>query len=80
MMDRQNSLPATKLVTAPALLRLSEVLARTKMSRSETYRRIALGTHPAPVKLGTGSRWVESEVSRFINDLIAERDAKAVRA
>ena len=75
--NRSESMPATSLAVPPMLLRLSEVIARTKLSRSELYRRIAAGTFCKPVKLGSCSRWVESEVNRFIADRIAERDAKA---
>lgn len=63
-----------------ALLRLPLVKARTGLSRSEIYRRIALGQFPAPVKLGErASAWPESEVSNWIALRIAARDgAKAV--
>ncbi len=58
------------------LLKLPDVKARTGLSRSEVYRRVALGTFAAPVKLGEhASAWVESEVSAWIADRIAARDA-----
>ncbi len=75
---KHNTMPATMIATAYVLLRLPEVKARTGLSRSEIYRRVALGTFPAPVKLGEhASAWVASEVDQFIADRIAARDAKA---
>lgn len=72
-------------MTAPAtgaliLERLPQVKARTGLSRSEIYRRVAAGTFPAPCKLSErASAWVQSEVDKFIAGRIAARDAKARR-
>ncbi|MEJ1098571.1 MULTISPECIES: AlpA family transcriptional regulator [unclassified Pseudoxanthomonas] len=61
------------------LERLPSVKARTGLSRSEIYRRIAIGTFPAAVKLGErASAWNTSEIDDWIIGRIAERDAKAV--
>jgi prophage regulatory protein len=62
------------------LERLPSVKARTGLSRSEIYRRIAAHppTFPAPVKLGKrSSAWNAAEVDRWIAGRIAARDAKA---
>ena len=61
------------------LERLPCVKARTGLSRSEIYRRVALGTFPAPVKLSASdtaraSAWVGSEIDAFIGERIAARD------
>lgn len=57
------------------LERLPVVKARTGMSRSEIYRRIALGDFPRPIKIGSrASAWVSDEVSAFIASRIALRD------
>lgn len=70
-------------LTAPAtgaliLERLPTVKARTGLSRSEIYRRIASGDFPAPIKLGErASAWNASEVDGWITGRIAARDAKA---
>lgn len=67
-------LPAAGFV----LLRLPQVQARTGLSRSEIYRRIASGGFPAPVKLGErASAWPEHEVTAWCEARIAARDAKA---
>jgi prophage regulatory protein len=64
----------------PMLERLPAVKARTGMSRSEIYRRIALGEFPRPIKLGErASAWVSDEVSAFIASRIALRDQGAKR-
>ena len=36
----------------PSLERLPQVKARTGLSRSEIYRKVALGDFPSPIKLG----------------------------
>lgn len=60
----------------PALLRLPQVSARTGLSRSELYRRITLGSFPAPIKIGArASAWNSLEVDRWIAERIAARDA-----
>lgn len=48
---------------ASVLLRLPQVRARTGLSRSELYRRIANGAFPAPVKIGVrASAWSSAEI------------------
>lgn len=60
------------------LLRLPQVKLRSGLSRSEIYRRVALGTFPAPVKIGErASAWSSEEVERWMAARIAERDAKS---
>jgi prophage regulatory protein len=73
-----NKMPATVAVVAYVLLRLPQVKARTGLSRSELYRRMAAGDFPQPVKLGSrASAWPEFEVSAWCEARIAARDAKA---
>ncbi len=60
---------------ATRLLPLKEVLARTSISRSQTYRLIAEGTFPASVPLGSRVAWIESEVQGWIDARIAARAA-----
>lgn len=68
-------------VGTQALERLPSVKARTGLSRSEIYRRIASSDFPAPVKLGQrSSAWSAAEVDTWISGRIAERDARAVGA
>ena len=67
--------------TAPnpvELLRLPAVKRRCGLSRSEIYRRVKLGTFPAPLKLGErASAWDSLSLDAWIADKLAARDAKA---
>lgn len=56
------------------IIRLKTVLARTGLSRSTMYRKIAEGTFPQQVKISVhGAGWRESAVSRWIDDPVAYR-------
>ncbi|WP_313228539.1 helix-turn-helix transcriptional regulator [Sphingobium yanoikuyae] len=49
-------------------LRISDVVARTALSRSHIYALVGREAFPAPRKLGAKcSRWIESEVDAWIN-------------
>jgi len=51
------------------IIRLKTVLARTGLSRSTIYRKIAEGTFLAQLKISTnGTGWHESEINRWIAD------------
>ena len=51
------------------IIRLKTVLARTGLSRSTIYRKIAEGTFPAQLKISAnGTGWHESEINRWIAD------------
>jgi len=72
-------------ITTPAshanlvLLRLPQVKAQTGLSRSELYRRIAIGSFPAPIKIGArASAWSSVEIEGWIAERVAQRDAKAL--
>jgi prophage regulatory protein len=57
---------------ATFFLRLPEVKARTGLSRSTIYLRIADATFPQPVPLrGRAVGWVEAEVETWIAQQIA---------
>ena len=54
---------------ANRIIRLKTVLARTGLSRSTIYRKIAEGTFPAQLKISiNGIGWHESDVNRWIAD------------
>lgn len=60
-----------------ALERMPSVQARTGLSRSELYRRMAAGTFPRPAKLGVrASAWNVEEVDRWIAEHLAARDRR----
>ena len=49
------------------IVRLKTVLARTGLSRSTIYRKIAEGTFPPQLKISAnGTGWHESEINRWI--------------
>jgi len=51
------------------IIRLKTVLARTGLSRSTLYRKIAEGTFPGQVRISIhGAGWYESAVSSWIAD------------
>ncbi len=61
------------------ILRLPIVKARTGLSRSTIYLRIAEGSFPAPISLGGRAvGWIEAEVNDWLAKRI-EASRKAVR-
>ncbi|NWK94687.1 DNA-binding protein [Sphingobium lactosutens] len=51
------------------IIRMKTVLARTGLSRSTLYRKIAEGTFPRQVPISVhGAGWHESAVNRWIAD------------
>jgi prophage regulatory protein len=56
------------------IIRLKTVLARTGLSRSTMYRKIADGTFPPQVRISIhGAGWHESELNRWIANPVAYR-------
>jgi prophage regulatory protein len=56
------------------IIRLKTVLARTGLSRSTIYRKIAEGTFPAQLKISVnGAGWRESDINRWIADPVGWR-------
>jgi prophage regulatory protein len=64
---------------ANAVLRLPLVKARTGLSRSTIYLRIAEGSFPKPVSLGDRAvGWLESEIESWLSSRVeASRQVKA---
>lgn len=55
--------------TPERIIRLKTVLARTDLSRSTIYRKIAEGTFPAQLKISAnGAGWRESDINRWVAD------------
>lgn len=62
------------------IIRLKTVLARTGLSRSTLYRKIAEGTFPSQIKISVhGAGWRESAINRWIADPVAYRDDSAAQ-
>ncbi len=63
------------------IIRLKTVLARTGLSRSTLYRKIAEGTFPRQVPISVhGAGWHESAVNRWIADPIGFRAEQPSRS
>lgn len=61
-----------------SMLRRREVQARTGLSRSTIYRRVAEGTFPEPVNLGGRAvGWIAAEVQEWLERKIAASRASA---
>lgn len=71
-----NPLAAQK-AQSRTLIRLPRVERITGRGRSQIYRGVVDGTFPRPVRIGARAvAWIEAEVQQWINDRIAERDAR----
>lgn len=70
---------ATPVPGTLSLERLPQVQARTQLSRSEIYRRIAAGRFPSPIKLGSNiTAWDSREVDLWIQARIAEHRSREI--
>ena len=59
--------------TPARIIRFHQVQARTGLSRSTIYRRLAGGSFPRPLSLGARAvGWIESEVDEWIRQRIVE--------
>ena len=54
------------------LLRMAEVEATIGKKKSWIYEELRLGRFPKPVKLGSSTRWPESRIQKYIEDLMDE--------
>lgn len=72
---QQSSADGVAPLHAPdRIIRLQTVLARTGLSRSTLYRKIAEGTFPPQVRISVhGAGWYESAVNRWIANPLAYR-------
>lgn len=65
------------------IVRMNTVLARTGLSKSTIYRKIAEGTFPPQLKISTnGAGWRESDINRWVADPVRwrpEEEADEVR-
>lgn len=60
-----------QLQNALSILRRKQVEARTGLSRSTIYQRIAEGSFPKPVSLGPRAvGWLESEIESWLSSCV----------
>lgn len=57
------------------LIPLGEVKQLVGLGHSKIYALISAGAFPRPVKLGSASRWSETEVREWVSDRLATRSA-----
>ena len=56
------------------IIRFNTVRARTGLSRSTIYRKIAEGTFPAQIKISiNGAGWKESDINRWVANPVGWR-------
>jgi prophage regulatory protein len=70
--------PAMEVATWLAgakLLRLPAVCLRVGLQRTAVYALISAGKFPPPVKVGGASAWVDVEITKWIEGLVASRDS-----
>jgi prophage regulatory protein len=64
------------MLASDRIVRLKTVLARTGLSRSTIYRKIAEGTFPPQIKISVnGAGWRESDIDRWVANPVAWRPA-----
>ena len=64
--------------TPARIIRFHQVQARTGLSRSTIYRRLAGGSFPRPLSLGARAvGWIESEVDEWIRQRIVASRGEA---
>ncbi len=59
------------------LLRLPQVMEMTGRGRTATLDDVKAKRFPQPIKLGTATLWLESEVQQWIADRVREHRTKA---
>lgn len=59
------------------LIRLPEVEARVGLKRTTIYRLIKDAKFPAPIKQGTGSFWMDTEIATYLSEVAAARPASS---
>ena len=65
--------PEDARTPAVRILRVSQVLAMTGLSRSTLYELVAEGSFPSPIPLGAGAvGWFEADVHAWIRGRVAE--------
>ncbi len=71
----------SEIKTALSILRRKQVQARTGLSRSTIYLRIAEGSFPKPVSLGARAvGWLESDIDQWLTSRVEESRGVVGRA
>lgn len=59
----------------PRLLKLSDVMDRTSLSRTKIYELMAENAFPRPAKVATRNCWSEAEIAAWIEATLETREA-----
>lgn len=59
---------AMKAVFLPQYLTIADLCEMLKVNRSTIYRKTAEGNFPKPLKLGRMTRWLYSDVAKFLSE------------
>ena len=71
--EAQSQLSPDPPGVGPVLMTLDEVCDLTRRSSSTIYTSMEKGIFPEPIKLGSSSRWLKSEVLAYIAEQVAKR-------
>ncbi len=71
--EDQSQLPSGPPGVGPFLMTLDEVCDLTRRSSTTIYTDMGKGIFPEPIKLGSSSRWLQSEVLAYIAEQAAKR-------
>lgn len=64
-----------------SVLRRKQVQARTGLSRSTIYQRVAEGSFPKPISLGARAiGWLESEIHTWLSSKIKESRSSSAKS
>lgn len=58
------------------LLAVKSAAEMLDVSRAKFYGMVKSGCIPKPIKIGSSSRWLASDISLTLEKLISERDSK----
>lgn len=73
-LDEDHTLPSQEPPgVGPVLMTLDEVCDLTRRSSSTIYADMDKGIFPEPLKLGSSSRWLKTEVLAYIAEQVAKR-------
>jgi prophage regulatory protein len=70
--------PLPAHATGDYLLNVTDLKTKLRISRSKLYEMVADGEFPAPIKLGTLSRWHSTTVNRWLDAMLPPADANTI--
>lgn len=71
--------PQTREPRDARLLTIEDVCRKLGRSRASVHRDVAAGLLPRPIKIGSSSRWIDTEIDGVIELARLQRDGEAER-